>query len=84
MVRPHGLKGEVVVELVTNRTERLAPGTVLASDRGDLRAYLLALSPKGQESFRGVLKRDRVIRRSLPADTLDNAAWPEVVDALML
>ena len=37
MVRPHGLKGEVVVELVTNRTERLAPGTVLASDRGDLR-----------------------------------------------
>ena len=37
VVRPHGLRGEVVVELVTNRTERLAPGTVLASDRGDLR-----------------------------------------------
>ena len=50
----------------------------------DLRTYLLALTPKGPESFRGVLKRDRVIRRSLPADTLDNAAWSEVVDALML
>ncbi len=27
--RPHGLKGEVVVSLVTNRTERLAPGSEL-------------------------------------------------------
>ena len=36
MVKPHGLRGEVIVELVTNRTERLAPGTVLASDRGPL------------------------------------------------
>ena len=27
-------------------------------DRVDLRAYLPALIPKGQESFRGVLKRD--------------------------
>jgi hypothetical protein len=50
----------------------------------DLRAYLLALTPTGQESFRGVLKRDRVISGSLPADTLDKAAWSEVVDALML
>ncbi len=32
MVKPHGLGGEVIVELVTNRPERLAPGTVL----GDL------------------------------------------------
>ena len=44
-------------------------------DGVDLRAYLLALTPRGQESLRGVLKRDRVIRRSLPAGTLDNAAW---------
>lgn len=29
IVRPHGLKGEVVVQLVTNRPERLEPGTVL-------------------------------------------------------
>ena len=37
VVKPHGLRGEVVVELTTNRTERVAPGTVLATDRGDLR-----------------------------------------------
>lgn len=27
MARPHGLRGDVIVELVTNRTERLAPGS---------------------------------------------------------
>jgi len=30
VVRPHGLQGEVVVALVTNRLERLAPGSVLS------------------------------------------------------
>jgi 16S rRNA processing protein RimM len=30
VVRPHGLTGEVVVALVTNRLERLAPGSVLS------------------------------------------------------
>ena len=31
VVKVHGLKGEVVVDLVTDRTERLEPGTVLSS-----------------------------------------------------
>lgn len=35
--RSHGLHGDVLVRLVTNRIERLAPGSVLASDRGPLR-----------------------------------------------
>ncbi|HEX9546458.1 MAG TPA: ribosome maturation factor RimM, partial [Acidimicrobiales bacterium] len=30
IVKPHGLHGEVVVELVTNRTERVASGSVLS------------------------------------------------------
>lgn len=34
--RPHGLRGEVVVALITDRVERLAPGSSLATDRGDL------------------------------------------------
>jgi 16S rRNA processing protein RimM len=34
--RPHGLRGEVVVVLSTDRDERLAPGARLSSDRGDL------------------------------------------------
>jgi 16S rRNA processing protein RimM len=31
IVKPHGLRGDVVVELVTNREERVAPGAVLRS-----------------------------------------------------
>ena len=34
--KPHGLRGEVVVALITNRLERIAPGTVLHTDRGPL------------------------------------------------
>jgi len=30
VVKPHGLRGEVIVHLVTNRLERLAPGSRLA------------------------------------------------------
>lgn len=29
VVKPHGLAGDVIVELITNRTERMTPGTVL-------------------------------------------------------
>ena len=29
VVKPHGLSGEVVVALITNRTERMEPGSVL-------------------------------------------------------
>lgn len=37
VVRPHGLRGEVVVDLVSNRTERTRPGSVFVTDAGDLR-----------------------------------------------
>ncbi|MDQ3757211.1 MAG: ribosome maturation factor RimM, partial [Actinomycetota bacterium] len=36
VVKPHGLRGEVIVELFTNRTERVAPGTSLSTDAGPL------------------------------------------------
>ncbi len=36
IVKPHGLTGEVVVVLISDRTERLAPGTTLASAAGPL------------------------------------------------
>ncbi len=37
IVKAHGIRGEVIVDLVSNRPDvRLAPGSVLASDRGDL------------------------------------------------
>lgn len=34
--RPHGLRGDVVVSLTTDRHERLAPGARLVTDAGDL------------------------------------------------
>jgi 16S rRNA processing protein RimM len=34
--RAHGLRGEVVVQLTTDRLERVAPGSVLQSDRGPM------------------------------------------------
>tara|TARA_B100000029_G_scaffold421224_1_gene427417 strand:+ start:355 stop:894 length:540 start_codon:yes stop_codon:yes gene_type:complete len=34
--KPHGVRGEVVVSLTTHRLERLVPGSVLQTDRGEL------------------------------------------------
>jgi 16S rRNA processing protein RimM len=34
VVKPHGLKGDVIVSLSTNRTERVAIGSVLSTDDG--------------------------------------------------
>jgi 16S rRNA processing protein RimM len=36
IARAHGLKGQVSVELWTDRLERVAPGAVLLTDRGEL------------------------------------------------
>ncbi len=36
IAKPHGLKGEVIVALSTDRTERLDVGSVLDTDRGPL------------------------------------------------
>ena len=34
MAKPHGVRGDVVVELITNRLERVAPGSVLTAHDG--------------------------------------------------
>lgn len=36
IAKPHGLKGEVIVALLTDREDRLAAGSVLQTDRGPL------------------------------------------------
>jgi 16S rRNA processing protein RimM len=36
VTRAHGIRGEVLVDLVTDRRERVAPGAVLHTDHGDL------------------------------------------------
>jgi len=61
IVKPHGIRGEVIVDLVSNRPEeRLAPGTVLSSDAGDLE--VLRSSPHQGRwivAFAGVTDRNR-------------------------
>jgi 16S rRNA processing protein RimM len=36
ITKAHGLRGEVVVDLLSSEESRLAPGTALETDRGDL------------------------------------------------
>ena len=39
IAKPHGLQGELVVKLITDRTERLSSGSELWTGRGPLRVY---------------------------------------------
>ena len=60
IVKAHGIRGEVIVELVSNRPDvRLAPGSVLESDRGPLEV-LGATPHQGRwiVAFRGVGDRN--------------------------
>jgi 16S rRNA processing protein RimM len=55
VLRPHGLRGQVVVRLMTDRTERLAAGAVLSSSAGDLEVVRAAPSrDRWIVSFAGV------------------------------
>lgn len=77
--RPHGIRGEVVVELFTHRAERLAPGSVLVTDSGPLE--VLGSSGHGRPgrwivAFAGVEDRsgaERLRGRVLRAEPLEEA-----------
>ena len=65
VARPHGLRGEVIVELWTNRTERLVPGTRLWARRdtpvGERELSVSAATPHHDRwivSFAGVSDRE--------------------------
>ena len=82
ITKPHGIKGEVMVLLVTDRTERVAPGMVLSTDR-DRTLRVLASSPHQHGwivAFEGVADRSAaeglrdVILRAEPIDDPD-ALW---------
>jgi len=76
VTRPHGLRGEVVVDLTTDRVERLTPGAVLASDAGDL--TVVAARPHQRRwivAFEGHTGReaaDRLRGLALRAEALDD------------
>lgn len=82
VARSHGLRGEVVVELFTDRAERLAPGSVLATDDGSL--MVMRSSRRGGRdrssrwtvAFAGVEDRegaDQLRGRVLRAEPLEDA-----------
>ena len=64
MARPHGLRGQVVVELWTNREERVAPGSRLRWRAGELEVVRAVRQPavggraRWLVSFRGVDARE--------------------------
>ena len=82
VVKPHGVRGEVVVDLVSNRPEqRLAQGSVLESDRG--RLEVVGSRPHQHRwivAFAGVADRNqaeslRGAVLSAPAIDDDDALW---------
>jgi 16S rRNA processing protein RimM len=80
--KPHGLAGEVVVDLITNRTERLDVGTVLTTSEG-LELVVESSQPFVKRwivSFQGVRDRegaDRLRGKTLLAEPVDDpeALW---------
>ena len=59
VTKPHGIKGEVIVRLITDRSERVDAGSVLESDRGPL--TVLASRPHQRDwivVFEGIVDRN--------------------------
>ncbi len=79
--RAHGLQGEVLVHLTTDRAERLAPGSQLETDSGTL--VVVASRPHQQRwlvRFEGV--RDRNAAEALQGRALYADALPSAGDEL--
>ncbi len=86
VVKPHGLRGEVIVELITNRVERVAPGSRLDTDRGPLE--VVASSPHqgrfivsfaGVEGREGAERLRDVVLRAEPVSDPDSLWVHELV-----
>jgi 16S rRNA processing protein RimM len=93
IVKAHGIRGEVIVDLVSNRPERrLAAGSVLSSERGDLEVRT-ATPHQGRwiVAFDGIPDRNAaetyrgVVLSAEPLDDEDDALWVhELVGAEVL
>jgi 16S rRNA processing protein RimM len=60
IVKPHGLRGEVIVDLLSDRTERVAPGAVLVTPNGTALEVVASRPHQGRwiVSFDGVPDRN--------------------------
>lgn len=77
-MRAHGLRGQVVVELVTNRTERVEPGSILYTEAGPLEVvsskaqghsrWLVAFSGVGDRNAAEALGHPVLRATPLPPD----------------
>jgi 16S rRNA processing protein RimM len=84
--KAHGLRGEVLVSLTTNRDERVAPGTVLTLDGGRELTVLHSV-PMGHRfivAFDGVLDRNAaelIAHHDLFAEPIEDpdALWVHVL-----
>ena len=83
IVKAHGIRGEVIVDLVSNRPDlRLAPGSVLASNRGTLEV-LTATPHQGRwiVAFRGIEDRNAaetyrdVVLSAEPVEGDEDTLW---------
>lgn len=88
VVRPHGLRGEVVVEMVSDRPERLAAGSVLHGGSAPLEvaaarphqgrsivAFVGVVDREGAEALRGT------VLRAPPLEDPDVLWVHELIDA---
>ncbi len=82
ITKAHGVRGEVVVDLVTDRTDRLAAGAVFQTDRGAM--TVLGSKVFGERfivRFEGVRDRDEadalrgLTLRAEPLDDDPDALW---------
>ena len=91
ITKPHGLKGEVIVKLSTNHDERVAPGTVLETDRGPM--TIEASSPHQHGwivRFSGMTTREQaeaargLLLRAEPLDDPDQLWIHEVIGSAVV
>jgi 16S rRNA processing protein RimM len=82
VLRAHGLKGDVVVDFVSDRPERRAPGAVLRSSAGDLTVERAEpFQDHWRVRFAGVADRTAaerlrgVVLRAEPIDDDDGRLW---------
>jgi 16S rRNA processing protein RimM len=82
ITKPHGVRGEVLVLLTTDRTSRLDPGSVLHTERGPL--TVIASSPHQDRwivRFEGLTDRDDaerwrgVVLQAEPVTDGDDVLW---------
>jgi 16S rRNA processing protein RimM len=76
ILKPHGLAGEVVVDLFTDRRERLAPGTVLGAGAATL-TVTAARPHQGRYLVRFAGVGDREAAEGLRGTALTAEAPPE-------